>query len=266
MIQINLLDGAEGKGAKKSRGPRKPRAPGGGLANLMIVLAVLGAIAVSGGIFAYGVPLPVINLPGFLEIQSAKKTKAELKSKHEKIEKDLEELSAKAQRILKQTRVLESRKEIYAALDPPNRILWSQKLAMLSDLIPSTVFIKRIRVVDKVTMVETPSSRRANKEWQDGGRKEGEKPKTLKKPAITYTFTIDGIATGDDSREQMNNTMGLFDAMKAYETTDAHGEMARFMDGFGDPEFTLQESAVYEGIDVWLFSMFIETRAALAEQ
>jgi hypothetical protein len=77
---------------------------------------------------------------------------------------------------------------------------------------------------------------------------------------ISHTLTLKGVATGGDHVEQFDNVIKFHDALMAYETTNALGEPARFMDSFSkDIRFVSIDAVLYEGVPVNQFTFDLRT-------
>ncbi|MCX7013976.1 MAG: hypothetical protein NTW86_15725 [Candidatus Sumerlaeota bacterium] len=102
---------------------------------------------------------------------------------------------------------LDNQIEILRQLDPPDRILWSEKLNMLALAITPEAFITELTLTEKVTEVETEESIKRRQAWDnDKSEKKGPAPKEVKVPIITQTLAINvrGHAVGRARRVQVH--------------------------------------------------------------
>lgn len=236
MIRINLLPGAEKKGRAAGRAAAPAAAGGGSMTPLAMVLLLL-FLGADGFLF----------WNGFSKIQNSQKRIDEKKSEQTKIEKETAELGPEAVQIEYEMRLFDTQLEILKSLD--NRILWSQKLNMLAKLIPQSVFLSEITIVENFREVEIKSSVEARKEYEDakGNKKKGPKPEVVKKPVVSYTLRLSGLATGTDSVQQLDNVSKFHDALVSYEEKSPKGEPVRFMDNMKPSiEFEFVEAYMYE--------------------
>ncbi len=251
MIQINLLPEAEGR-ARRAR-PARAAAPGGALATAVVVAAGVAVAAVIGGVFYQWSWLPRVE---------AQKALKEAEDERTRVQTQINRLSPEASEIREARARLDQQLEILNALDPPQRVLWSQKFNMLAHLIPAEVFLNRMELTEQVVEVETEDSKRRRREWEEAGRPRDRRPVVVKKPVVTYTLRVNGLASGADNVEQLNNMMKFHDALQAYE--DESGN--RFIDGFNaDIGVDLARASVYEGFNVTEFTFVLKTIPAGAE-
>src|SRR5690606_36431461 len=140
-----------------------------------------------------------------------------------------------AEQVRKFREVVNNQMDVLRSLDPPDRILWSEKLNMLAGLIPPDVFLDEVKVVERVDLVETEQSKAAREAWRkNDNSKKGPEPKIVYRPVISYNLFITGLALGDNHVEQFNNVMAFHKAMIDHEEPARGGETRRFMDGFRD--------------------------------
>lgn len=235
MIRINLLPGAEKKGRAAGRAAAPVAAGGGSFTPLAMVVLVL-FLGVDG----------FLLWSGYNTIQKSEKRIVEKKAEQAKIEKELAELGPEAVQIEYEMRLFDTQLEILRSLD--NRILWSQKLNMMAKLIPPSVFLSEIAITENFREVEIKSSVEARKKFeQSKGKERGEKPEVVKKPVVSYTLRLSGLATGSDSVQQLDNVSKFHDALVTFEEKDGKGETVRFMDNMKPSiEFEFVEAYVYE--------------------
>lgn len=160
-------------------------AGGGAVVALFLVVAYLVVIAV--GLYVFNGKYQSDNA-----VRQAESAKKDAQAKIDKLEKEFTELKTiKA--------LYENQLEVLKALDPPDRLLWCEKLNLLPQLVPEGIYLTRVKVDETVKEVETPDSIRKNREWAQAGRK-GAKPQTVKKPVITQTLTIEGVVYVEGSQ------------------------------------------------------------------
>lgn len=253
MIEINLLPDND-RSARKSR---KAAAPSFGGREKFVVAAF--AVVAFGSVGAIG-------FGSWNKVHQAKVDYMQLKAKQQKLEKEVAATSEKAQEIMELRRVFSDQLEILRSLDPPNRILWSEKIDMIADLMPSNVFLEEVRVEETVTEVELQSSIQARQEWEKNG-KEGPQPEVVKKPVITHTLVLSGVTTGADNVEQFDNVVKFHDALTNHKRVETDGTVRRFMDSF-DPnvEFETVEATLHQGFPVHHFIFKLKTKAPTSEE
>jgi hypothetical protein len=155
--------------------------------------------------------------------------------------------------------VLNNQWELLQALDPPDRILWAEKLDMLANLMPANVFLTDIVVHENLVEVETESSIRARRKWEANDKK-GPRPPVRKKPIITYVLNIKGLATGSDNVEQFDNVLKFHQALVNHQYVDDKDVKRRFMEGFNpNIEFESVRATLYQGFPVNEFSFRMRT-------
>lgn len=254
MIQINLLQEVS---AKKSGGKSLVSQPrgggGGGGGNLLLWLAILAVLFVDGsiGVIAYS------------QVGSAKAKLDTVKADYDALNKKITARYAAAESVRQFHEVVSNQMDVLKTLDPPDRLLWSEKINMLANLIPSEVFLTSIEVKENVIMVETEQSKLARIRWEADKKKKAPKaPEAVKKPVIHYILTLSGLAMGEDSNRQLKSVLSYQRALNAYSTKDSHGVMRRFMDGF-EPviEFGPINATIFEGTPVSEFSFNLTTKS-----
>lgn len=256
MITINLLDqgSAKGRPGKPAAPGARPSAGGGGGGSLLTILALLFALGINGAAGWFG----------YQNYSSAHKRFAAIKGEHDKVQAEIANKENEAESVRKYREVVENQLDVLNSLDPADRILWAEKLNMLSGLMPTNVFLAEIDVQEKVTMVETEQSKQARAKWQKMKKAEKDKtkePKIVTKPVISYVVRLTGLASGKDNVEQFDNMMKFHRAMTEFETVANSGEARRFMDNFNpNIEFEKVEATVYEGVPVNQFVFKLTTK------
>lgn len=248
MIQINLLQetGRKASSRKKS-GAAAVRRPGGGGPSPLFLLTLVAALLLNGlaGYYYYN------------QISAARIEYEDAKASRDKYKREIEQNLSKAEEVRKFREVVENQMDVLRTLDPPERILWCEKLNMISNLMPPNVFLSDLEVTEQVEMVETEESRAAHAAWEKTPpEKRGKEPAIVKKPILNYVLRLTGLALGADNVEQMNNIMKLHNALMTHEAKDPMGQRRRFMDGFQETiEFGTIEATNHEGEPVNRFQL-----------
>lgn len=248
MIEINLLPENERKGRKKRSAGALLSAPVGGEKYAVIGAGVLVALIVV-----------VLGFGSVSKVATAKSNFDRLQAEKKGLDKEVSELSGKAQEIREMREVLNNQWEILQSLDPVDRILWCEKIEMLANLMPPDVFLTEINVDETVKEIELESSIAAREKWEKDGR-QGPKPQVVKKPIITYSLLLKGLTTGSSNVEQFDNVIKFHDALINHEVKHASGKNRRFMDNF-DPniEFETVRATLYEDVPVNEFIFKLRT-------
>jgi hypothetical protein len=214
MIKINLLP-AEAIGKKRKERVAVPRTS----TITVIIIIICYALVAGEAWWVYNKKAKSQeDLENLLAERDALKTQIAKISEEFKSLKRLKELAA-------------NQIEILNSLDPPNRLLWSEKINMMAELIPRNVYIIQLEMTEDTKMVITKESRTKIKEWEDGGKK-GPKPPEIKKPVITQTLKISGITYDEDSEERLQRVVDFYYALKNFSWVGKKGEVRRFMDHF----------------------------------
>ncbi|MCE5228108.1 hypothetical protein LLG95_00745 [bacterium] len=248
MIQINLLDSAQSKNHKRAV-VDKPM-PAGGV-SFVVIAAVILMIALNGA----------VGWTCWSAISDSSNKYEAVAAKYKKVQGQIDSKMKTADEVRKFREVVSNQMDVLRTLDPPDRILWSQKINMLASLIPSDVFIDEVRINEDVQMVETEASRKAIETWKKSNdQKKGAQPKQVFRPVLRYHLTLSGLAMGEDHDAQNNNVMAFQRALNEYQTTDAVGHAHRFMDGFQqEMQFEVIKGEVYEGVAVNKFVFKLTT-------
>lgn len=273
MIKINLLPPElQGRRARRT-------AEGGGLAipgNLILAL-VAAAFAfawfVVGYMFIYSA------------LDQAQKEHDNAKKSYDKLKKEYDRKYVEYAPKLVRYNLMMNQKEILEELKPEKRLLWSEKINMLSDLVPNGVFITGVQVDEKITMVETDASKREREEYAvkkkeiDSGPfsdKEksrradqlGDEPKPVEKPQISQSFTVKAITLlRKEGSDRITKAIELQQAMNNHEYVNQKNEVRRFRDGFekmrDDPNKIdintgAMEETTVDGLPVWSFEYTLQ--------
>lgn len=253
MIKINLLPQTSQKGVAA-------RATGGGsnhnkallLAGTVVVMVALNAMA---------------GWAAFRSVYTAKEEVDRIKDKCDLVDKQIKNRMSEADLVRKYREVVTNQMDVLKSLDPPERILWCEKINMLSNLIPPEVFLTEVAVTEHMELIETEASKAARSKWEKAKEKVGKEPEIVKRPIISYQMKLTGLALGKESVDQMNNVMKFHTAMTSYRMSDGKGREHRFMDGF-NPNIDLGsiEAAVYQGTPVNQFTFTLRTRTMGTEE
>jgi hypothetical protein len=256
MIQINLLDPTQARSrTRPAGGARKATGGGGGSAFgallVMLTVALMVVLNVGVGWTFYC----NVNKAG----DEARRLRTEIKS----VEDEIAKHKGDSDEVAQFEQVLRNQKEVLSTLDPPDRVLWCEKINMLSALVPRDVFLSDVEIKEVVKMVATEASRKAHAKWEELPKnKRGAEPEVVLHPVIHYDVTITGLATGRDSVEQFDNVLAFHKAMTGYQAANAQGGAIRFMDGFVDNvDFGLIEATTYEGVPVNKFVFKLRTES-----
>ena len=249
MIRINLLPeelrGSRGRAAGEPRVARQGLSP-------LVIMAIILIVAADA---AFGWWVFNSRFEAISERTDKEAHLAELTEEINKQYEEFQELKLLDEKVDNQLAVLES-------LAPPDRILWYEKLNMLSRLVHPNVFIIELQLDENVEEIETTESLARYQEWMDGG-KIGAEPPRVKIPQITHTLAITAITTGKNESEQNQNALSFLKDLQAFEDVHELGEKTKFMDGFepeqfGDWLFDFTEP--YEGRDVGRFTYTLTTK------
>jgi Tfp pilus assembly protein PilN len=219
MIKINLLPPELTK-SKRSRGGKVVRAPSSASAFIIpfIVVVYLGV-----GLFAYSV---------YNHKKKDDKDVTDLLNESEELKNKVEARQEEFHELMDLKSTLENQIEILEALNPPNRLMWAEKINMIADIIPKGVYITNINVTEYVRQIETNASRENRKTWVKAGSLPENKPSVINKPEITQHLSISGITWADDPEQRLQLIMRFYEAMKLYENRGFNGKIRRFMDNF----------------------------------
>ncbi|HBF33179.1 TPA: hypothetical protein DDW35_01320 [Candidatus Sumerlaeota bacterium] len=274
MIKINLLppelQGKHTKRTSSASGAGGEAVPVSG--NILIAVAG-GVLLVSWFLAAY------VGI--YTSLAKAEQEKEVVRVKYDKQKKALEKKSIEYGPKMAKYNLMMNQREILDELKPEKRIFWSEKLNMLSHLVPDGVYITGVQVDEKVNMVETDASKRAREQFAEAkGRidksatlsaKEkdkkldelGDEPKPIEKPQITQTMIVRAITMlRKDGSDRIGKTIEFQQAMNTYGLVNPAGEKRYFRDFFekmkDDPNKidlntgTMQETEV-DGVPVWAF-------------
>jgi len=278
MIKINLLP-PELQG-KKGRAKVRTAAFGGvspavGTALMAGVLVVFLAAWI---IVGYG----LIWSP----ISKAEAKESKMKAECDNQKKDLDKKKADHEERFAKWKRMQDQKEILQELKPANRLLWSEKLNMLVNLVPQDVYITGVEVTEKVDLVETANSKEARaaytkkkkesetavldeKQKAAKVRELGAEPKIIQKPVISQTLIIKAATLiREDGSDRIAKVSEFEKNMQQYEMKNAKGEVRRFKDFFEKTQddeqklavnMGLMEQKLLDGVFVWAFEFTLNT-------
>ena len=257
MIQINLLD-ESGRKRRKGRMGRGAAATGGNDGSKLIGLVVILMLGVNG----------YFGWAAFSTIHQSGGEYRALRDENASVKKEIDDKLNTADQIRQYREVLSNQMDVLRSLDPPDRILWCEKINMLSSLMPPNVFLAEIKIDEDIEMVETRASREARDKWKRSkDADKGREPNPVKRPVIKYIMRLTGLALGDDSVRQMDNAMKMHEEMTRYAYVDHQGVKRRFMTGFApDIDFESFEVTTYEGESVTKFIFKLTTLPLGGEQ
>lgn len=247
MIKINLLPPE--LAAKKAAGAAKgaPAAPKSPLLVIGVVLLLLYAV---GGYMGY-----LVYSSG---VESDRKL-AQERAKKEKKQKELQRLEKELAAAAADREEIEARYEVAKALNPDNRIYWSEKLNMLAKArMDLAVYVTKLSLNEQVDEVETPESAKRREEWRKKKPAGVPEPAPIKRPIINQSLTIDAIAYGRDSQEKLNNVIAFQFALRNLKWRRESGEIVRFMDGMNNDFGQLrQKTDMVGGVEVLRFGVVV---------
>jgi len=276
MIKINLLP-PELQG-KKGRAKVRTAAFGGisPAAGTALMAGVLVALLAAWIIVGYG----LIWSP----ISKAEAKESAMKGEHDAQKKILDGKNAEHKVRLAKWKLMQDQKEILQELKPANRLLWSEKLNMLVNLVPEDIYITGVEVTEKVDLVETASSKEAGaayakkkKESETGVLDEKQKaaklrdvgptPKIVYKSVISQTLIIKAATLiREDGADRIAKVSEFERNMQQYEMKNAKGEVRRFKDFFEKTQddeqklavnMGLMEQKLLDGVFVWAFEFSV---------
>lgn len=254
MIRINLLPVE----ARKRRGVKRAIPPEAGLP----------PVPKEGGVSAVVIGILIIcfGLVGFLGFMIYKQKVADEQLLQEKkkavaeYEKKIKDIEQKYADLKKRMELTSNELEILRALDPPNRLLWSEKLNMLAELIPDGIYLTQIKLTETVSEVQTKESKQRYEEWVRKGKK-GKAPKIVKKPIITQRLFLYGVARAETPEDRLRLISKFSEALKNFKWRTHKGEIHSFYEHFTG-EIDTQEIVAtrIEGIPVTRFTFILKTK------
>ncbi len=243
MIKINLVP-AELAGKKRREKIAAPKP------SLIVTLAIVGlfVLVVCEGLLMYRAKTASDNA-----LKAAT-------SEHEEVKGKIDGLEGEYQSLKDIKALVANQIEILNSLNPANRLLWSEKLNMLADLIPPNVYITDLLMTESVNNVETLESQQRRREWEKAGKK-GTAPSVVKKPVIKQSLRITGITFAENSERRLQLVLDFLNALQKYSYQTASGESRRFMDNFDDLiKIVKIPTVVVQGIEVSQFIFIITSQ------
>jgi len=217
MIKINLLPPEMAKSKRERVGIAA--IPSSATPFVAVILIVAYIIV---GAFAYR----IINAKRIRDNEVK-----QLTQEREKLKKEVQDKQVKFRELMELKTLVTNQLEILGALDPPNRLYWSEKMNMLADLVPKGVYLTNITVSEQIAETETEASKQRRATWVQSGSK-GAAPPVIKKPVITQTLNIAGITWSDDPEQRLQLIIRFHDAMKNYSYVGHNNQERHFMDNF----------------------------------
>jgi len=243
MIRINLLPEKEVKRGRRRAEAAAPSAQ----SSPLVLLILLALIAGVGGYYYYYVRLPLVE---------ARDAEAQLQKEIRDIDAELDKRRTTVAMLKEIQSAGANLLEVVQALDPDERILWSEKMNYLTDLKPDNVFVTQITVDERIENKETPSSVRRRDEARVRIEAAKAKAKANEKvderlpdqtfyPEITQTLSIKGIAYSENQAERIRLINEFYDNLQKGRNERKNKDLTvDFMHGFKDniefPSFTPQ--------------------------
>lgn len=244
MIKINLLP-AEIRGQKI----KEKTTIGPVLSNVLVMIVVLAVLTVSGmtAFFFWN------------KVATVSKQYDQVNAKATQLQKEYDKRATKNAEMKKSWDRMKIQEEILNALVPDDPLLWSEKMNMISNAIPSGVYITELTVEESTEMVETEHSKALRKDFElkKAKLKKDEtipEPAVVKKPVIKQTLNIKAVATGKDENERFDKMLAFERSLKGYTLTNNQGKKRQLMDNFiSDIAIGTAESTTLDGMPVWAF-------------
>lgn len=258
MIRINLLPEKEVK--RRRLGPAGPARQ----VSPLTILIAGAVVALLGGYYYLGVRRPLVQ---------RRADERALVQRLEVLDKEIEQHREGVAELKAARSISESMLEIVWALDPDDRLVWSEKLNDLSDLVPDGVYMTRLTVKESIKKAETFESQRRRKEYrekheaeQKGAKRRAAplpgEPVPIFYPEITQTLTIQAIAYSESEPERIRLMSQFYDNLMSG-TNPKNSAKVAFMKGFtGAIDYGAFAPRVVGGRNVAEFSFTLETKPA----
>jgi Tfp pilus assembly protein PilN len=248
MIKVNLLP-AELAGKKRKE---KVAAPKPSFIIMVVVLALFVLVALEALLVHQAKASSDSNIEALI-------------SERDDIQGKIDDLEDDYQALKEIKALVGNQIEILNSLNPPDRLLWSEKLNMLADLIPRDVYVTDLRMTESVEDVETLESQQRRAEWEKAG-KMGTPPAAVKKPVIRQSLQITGITYAKNSDKRLQLVLDFLNALQGYSYRTPDGQVRRFMDNFDELIRIVKIPTVdIQGVEVSQF-IFIITSQPLSAQ
>ena len=253
MIKINLLPAeAGGKRAAGAKAGQKGASGGSSFPLYALLLALF-----MGGVGYYGYTVYDSHDQALKSLEADKTKKKKKEDEVKKKEKVFREQFREMQEI-------EAKFAVVQALNPPNRLFWSEKVNMLAlAQSKAAVYVTRMKLDERVEEVETEESKKRRADWEVKNKAPGgtqdPMPKTIKTPIIYQTLNVEAIAYGVNSAQQTQQISLFNTVLTGMDWTRHDGKKVKFTDGL-NPEFRLGNQIVTKvgGIDVLRFSFIMD--------
>ncbi len=252
MIRINLLPVEEKKRrrARRTREPGLPSAAREGVSFISIIIVVI-CFAIVGTL---GYVIYKQKITSERELQQRKGDIARYKE-------NIQSIQDKYTEIKELLEITTNQIEVLKALDPPNRLLWSEKLNMLAELVPDGIYLTQIQVTEQINEVPTKESQSRHQEWVRKG-KQGPQPQVVKKPIITQNLYLYGISRADTPEDRLRLISSFNEALRTFEWKTRDDTVHSFYEHFSG-EIDTRELVVtrVERIPVTKFTFIIRTKS-----
>lgn len=258
MIRINLLPEKEGK--KRPRAAVE-RATSPRQVSPLTIVILAGMVVAIGGFYYFAAVKP---------LKGKEEKASRLKAKEAELDKEINSIKGSVEILKVSESITRSMLDIVDALDPEDRLLWSQKLNEISDLVPDNVYITRIKVDEAIKQRETVNSLRRHKEWMEayGTKKKRARvkgpvpaePPRIYYPEIVQTLTIQAVAHAENEEERMRLINQFWDNLDTgvNEKTEVRTE---FPSGFdGSPQYGNMTPKEIQAHRVKEFSFVLRTQ------
>lgn len=255
MIKINLLPPE----ATKRTGPSKAfKIPTGGVAPYLVALGIiyLGAAYATYVVHQSGV----------------KSTRAmlEQKAKRDKKEKEVAKAKQEIKDLTAQSDEIDQKFRVVKAMNPENRLFWSEKLNMLACArLDLAVYITQLVLEERIEEKETAASKRAREEFDKRKvKKPTDKAPGIKKmPVIKQKLTINAVAYGNDSPQRLRQITAFSEMLTNLKWTRQSGKEVKFIDGieseFGQVGHRMSKIG---GVDVMRFGLICNAKPQEEEE
>jgi hypothetical protein len=188
---------------------------------------------------------------------------ATLQAERDNLKKTVESKQKQFKDLIEIRTILANQMEILKALDPPNRLLWAEKINMLAEIVPSSVYLTNMVVSEDIKEEETQESKKIREAWIKGAKK-GAEPPQINKPIVTQTLVVEGITWADEADQRIQLIMKFHDAMKNYSTRGMDGSTRKFMDSFQDIKIDSTYMERVAGRNVNHFKLILTGKKPLA--
>lgn len=246
MIKVNLLPSEPGK--RTGPAMRKVKLPTSGIVPAMAVLVVVYGAAIFAGYTIYRQ-----SADSKANVEAAEKLKKKTQSR-------VDEEKAKFQKNMSNWETVEEKYQVAQALNPENRIFWSEKLNMIAlarmDL---AVFVTKLTLTEKIEELETAESVKRRDEWKNQKNHpagQEQEPKPIKRPIINQSLLVDAIAYGTDAPQRLRQILAYQNTLSNMTWKREKGTTTTFTSGLKpDLEIRDQKLDKVGGVEVMRFSI-----------